>query len=58
MKASHRLTTISLIAFSLGLTGCASLQGVMTKFKSGCCGRAFCSKPHHARSDESQSHQC
>jgi len=35
MKASHRLTTISLIAFSLGLTGCASLQGVMTKFKSG-----------------------
>lgn len=35
MKVSHLLTTISLIACSSGLTGCASLQGVMTKFKSG-----------------------
>ena len=35
MKASHLLTTISLIGFSSGLTGCASLQGAMAKFKSG-----------------------
>ena len=35
MKASHLLTTISLIGFSTGLTGCASLQGAMAKFKSG-----------------------
>ena len=35
MKASHLLTSISLIAFSSGLTGCASLQGAMAKFKSG-----------------------
>ena len=35
MKASHLLTSISLIAFSSGLTGCASLQGAMEKFKSG-----------------------
>ena len=35
MKASHLLTTISLIAFSSGLRGCASLQGAMAKFKSG-----------------------
>ena len=35
MKASHLFTTISLIAFSSGLTGCASLQGTLAKFKSG-----------------------
>ena len=35
MKASHPLMAISLIAFSTGLTGCASLQGAMAKFKSG-----------------------
>ena len=35
MKASHLLTTISLIAFSSGLSGCATLQVAMAKFKSG-----------------------
>ena len=35
MKVSHLITSISLIAFSSGLSGCASLQGAMTKFKSG-----------------------
>lgn len=35
MKASHLFTAISLIAFSSALTGCASLQDAMAKFKSG-----------------------
>ena len=35
MKASHLFTTISLIAFSSGLTVCASLQGTLAKFESG-----------------------
>ena len=34
MKASHLFTTISLIGFSTGLTGCATLEGAMAKFTS------------------------
>ena len=35
MTTSHFLTTISLIAFSSGLSGCASLKGAMAHFQSG-----------------------
>ena len=35
MKTLHLLTTISLITFSSGLSGCASLKGAMKQFQSG-----------------------